>query len=219
MQRVSWGKMQNPIRGVLHGSAAGVSIVGLVFLLTRGGSVTVRGALAVYGLSLVALYTTSSLYHSVPWNSVWKARWQKLDHTLIYVLVAGTATPLLVMMLSGWWLLTGLLLLWGLAGMGAMKEFWPRTRKRWSLALQMVLGGFALVPVARMLVEMQPTAAALTLSGSVVYLGALAAFVRRRPVLAPRIFSYHEVFHVFVVVASVVHFLAVLQVVEAVGTV
>ena len=93
-ERLTFGKMQNPVRGFLHGAAAAASLVGTVLLWTRGaGDVSRQLALLVFGVSLLALYTVSSLYHSVPWREPWKARMQRLDHAMIYVLVAGTYTP------------------------------------------------------------------------------------------------------------------------------
>ncbi|HUO45295.1 MAG TPA: hemolysin III family protein [Acidimicrobiia bacterium] len=215
MERISWGKIQNPVRGLLHGSAALMSVVGLIILATVGVEATVKIALLVYGVSLVGLYTTSSLYHCVPWSETWKDRFQKLDHTWIYVLVAGTCTPLLVASLDGLWTWAGLLFIWGLTAMGAFREFWPRVRRRWSVYVQITLGALTLIPVALMLRAMEPAPRALTAIGSVVYLVGLVLFVNRRPLLFPRIFSHHEVWHVFVVTASIAHFLAVWQVAVA----
>ncbi|HUO45441.1 MAG TPA: hemolysin III family protein [Acidimicrobiia bacterium] len=212
MERISWGKIQNPIRGLLHGTAALVSVIGLVVLATLGVEAAIKIALLVYGVSLVGLYTTSSLYHCVPWSDSWKARFRKLDHTLIYALVAGTCTPLLVAVVDGLWTWAGLLFIWGLAAMGAFREFWPRVRRRWSFYVQMTLGALTLIPVALMLRAMEPAPRALTVIGSAVYLIGLALFVKGRPLLFPRIFSHHEVFHIFVVTASIAHFLAVWQV-------
>jgi hemolysin III len=213
MERISWGKMQNPVRGVLHGTAAVVSVVGLVLLAMLPVSPGVKVALIVYGVSLIGLFATSSLYHCVPWSPEWKSRFQQLDHTLIYVLVAGTCTPLLVAVLDGLWVWVGLLFIWGLAAVGAVREFWPRTRRRWSVTVQMLLGTLTLGPVLLMLSTMQLGPMIFTIIGSVLYLVGLALFVQGRPILSPRIFSHHEVFHVFVVAAAVAHFLAVWQVV------
>ena len=108
------GIIENPIRGLLHGLGAIFSLVGTVALLSRSGN----GVLLVYGLSLVGMYTTSTLYHTVPWGGRWKSRMQRLDHSFIYVLVAATFTALAVSVLSGPWLWSALFLLWALAGAG-----------------------------------------------------------------------------------------------------
>src|SRR4030042_1439667 len=100
--RVRLGKMTNPVRGFLHGTAAVTSIVGaaLITVLARGGA-GVRASLLVFGVSLVSLYTASCLYHSIPWGPAWKARMQRLDHSMIYVLVARPFTPIAWIALAG----------------------------------------------------------------------------------------------------------------------
>ena len=101
--RVRLGKMTHPVRGFLHGSAGVVSLIATALLVGLATTdVSGRIALLLFGLSLVALYTTSSLYHSVPWTRDWKRRMQKLDHLMIHVLTAGTYTPIAVIVFDGW---------------------------------------------------------------------------------------------------------------------
>lgn len=97
MGRVQVGGMQNPVRGFLHGTAALVSMAGLVVLVVRAEGAANTAAAAVYGSILIAMYLTSALYHSVPWQPTWKARLQSLDDTFIYALVAATFTPLVLL--------------------------------------------------------------------------------------------------------------------------
>ena len=101
--RARLGKMMHPVRGFLHGAAAVVSLIGAVilFAISPPGSLR-RLSLLAFGLSLVGLFTVSSLYHSIPWRGAWKQRMQRIDHTMIYVLVAGTFTPIAAIVLDGW---------------------------------------------------------------------------------------------------------------------
>ncbi len=214
MERISLGKMQNPVRGFLHGSAAVVSLAVLVALGTLAVGGGLKVALWVYGVSLVALYTTSTLYHTMPWGPRWKAWWQRLDHTAIYILVAGTSTPLFVAVLDGAWMWAGLALIWGIGVVGALREFVPALRRRWTVGVQMAMGALGAIPMAVMLIRMDTRPMVLTIAGSVMYLVALVLFINKRPRLFPRIFSHHEVFHVFVIAASVTHFTAVWSVVK-----
>jgi hemolysin III len=94
--------MQNPIRGFLHGGAALATLVGMVFLVVRswGRTTAIVGAL-IFGLAMLAMYTVSSLYHSVPWGEKWKMRLQRMDHSMIYLMVAGTFTPIAIAALEG----------------------------------------------------------------------------------------------------------------------
>ena len=100
--RITLGKMQNPVRGFLHGAAAVAALAGSVGLVMRIPTLGGRIAASIFGLSMVALYTTSSLYHSIPWRDRWKKRMQRLDHSMIFVLIAGTYTPIAWIALGGW---------------------------------------------------------------------------------------------------------------------
>src|SRR3972149_5380969 len=145
-ERIRLGKMTNPVRGILHGSAALLSLVGAILLLTlTPGSTGRRLSLLAFGLSLVALFTTSSLYHSIPWQGVWKRRMQKLDHTMIYVLIAGTFTPIASIVLDGWMRWGTLAVQWGIVAFGAVHKALSRNPKHWaSVALATTQGWLAL---------------------------------------------------------------------------
>jgi hemolysin III len=210
-ERLTLGPMQNPVRGFLHGAAAAASLVGTMLLWTRGaGDVSRQLALLVFGVSLLALYTVSSLYHSVPWREPWKARMQRLDHAMIYVLVAGTYTPIAAIALSGRYRSTILGAVWGIALVGiAQKALLPQIAASVSIGLQTAqgwLGPFMVAPLAQHL-SWQPLA--LIALGGVLYTTGMVLFVTRRPRLWPHVFSYHEVFHVLVVAASVLHYIAI----------
>lgn len=103
MQAPRWtlGKMQNPVRGFLHGAAAVAAVAGTVFLVVRAPSWGLRIGVIVFGVALVSLYTTSSLYHAVPWRETWKKRMQRLDHSMVLVLIAGTYTPVVIATFDG----------------------------------------------------------------------------------------------------------------------
>ncbi len=210
-QRIRLGKMLNPVRGLLHGSAAVIFLVGgvLLFFLAPGGTWR-RLSLAVFALSLVALYTASSLYHSVPWRERWKQRMQRLDHSMIYVLTAGTYTPLAVIVLDGWLRWATLATQWLIVAVGAgQKVVLPRVGGGFSIPLQTTQGWLALAllwPLAQRL----PVPALLLLAlGGLLYTVGMVFLVTGWPRLWPRSFSYHEVFHVLVVAASAVHFAVV----------
>jgi hemolysin III len=211
MDRLSLGRMQNPVRGMLHGLAAIISVIGLIVLATAVvGEMLISSV--VYGLSLIALYATSALYHSVPWRAQWKDRFQRLDHTLIYVLVAATMTPLMIGLLDGVMVEVGLASIWAFVASGACREIWPRLRRWWWLGVQMGIGAIALVPLTITLVRMDYSVLGLTLGGGAVYLVGVVMFVNSRPRLLPGVFSHHELFHVLVVLASLSHYLAVWEV-------
>lgn len=214
MTAILSGGIQNPVRGLLHGSAAIVAVAGLVALVVRSNGPSTTAAVSIYGASLIAMYITSASYHSIPWDPRWKARLQILDHTFIYVLVAGTFTPLLVTGLSGPWLVIGLVGIWGLAALGFAREIVKESFQSHVLRLQFVAASLVVLPALIMLTQLDLTVSALTLAGGAAYLAGTFFFVRDLPRLAPGVFSHHEFFHVVVIIASVAHFLAVWQVVS-----
>ena len=146
--------MENPVRGFLHGTAAFLSVFGAVFLWVRSsGDLSRQVALLIFGLSLVALYTASSLYHSVPWRRIWKERMQRVDHSMIYVLVAGTYTPLAFIVLDDWLRWATLSAVWGIALVGIAQEaFFPKIGRWFVVAMPTIQGWLAillLVPLSR----------------------------------------------------------------------
>lgn len=208
VERITLGRMQNPVRGFLHGGAALFSVAALVTLAVKTAWNTPRmWSMIVFGASLIALYTTSSLYHSVPWRETWKPRMQRLDHSMILVLVAGSWTPLAVSALEGRWRVTTLSIVWGLAAIGILQKIlFPRVRVWFSITLATVMGWFAIVPLPQLTRNLAVGAIVLMFVSGAFYTVGMVAFATQRPRLFPRIFSYHEVFHVLVVAGSVTHF-------------
>jgi hemolysin III len=206
--RLTFGRMQNPVRGFLHGAAAVLSVIGAAFLWHRApGNLPHQLPLLVFGISLIALYTASSLYHAMPWGAVWKARMQRIDHAMIYVLVAGTYTPVTCIVLEGALRWTLLAAVWGVAAVGiAQKIWWPRVRAWFSISLQTIQGWLAILLVVPLAQRMPGTALALGALGGILYTVGMVLFVIERPRLWPRVFSYHEVFHVLVVGGSASHY-------------
>lgn len=211
MERATLGRMQNPIRGFLHGGAAVAAVAGTLYLVDRtwGNTVALVGTL-VFGFALLVMYTVSTLYHSVAWGSVWKRRLQRVDHSMIYLVVAGTFTPIALAALEGISLWICLGLVWGIALVGiVLKMVLPSVSTRLSVTLQLVMGWTVILWVPQIWANLGPGAIAFIAIGGLFYTVGTVFFMTKRPRLFPRTFSYHELFHVFVVLASVFHFLAV----------
>ncbi len=203
--------MQNPVRGFLHGSAALATLVGLSFLLQRawGNGAAVVGAL-IFAVATIAMYTVSSLYHSIPWGKPWKIRLQRLDHSMIFVMVAGTFTPIAIAALDGLSLAVALGLVWSLALTGiTLKTLLPATRTRLSITLQLLMGWSALIWLPAVLDRLGTMAIVLIALGGLCYTFGVVIFMTKRPKLFPRSFSYHELFHVLVIAGSAFHFLVI----------
>ncbi len=207
--RLTLGKMQNPVRGFLHGSAALAALVGSIVLIIKASTWGGRFALGTFGLGLIALYTTSSLYHSIPWRETWKRRMQRLDHSMIFVLIAASFTPFAAVFLSGWVRIAALAIGWGIASVGiSLYAFFPKEEYKATIALMVTMGWLSLplmIPIAR---QAGIGAVAFLAAGGVLYTIGMVILVTGWPKLWPRVFSYHELFHVFVVTASALHFTA-----------
>ena len=205
--RLTLGPMLNPVRGIMNGIAAVAAAVGAGVFAFRADTGRGRFALLVFGLGLVALFSTSSLYHSVPWRGLWKRRMQRLDHSMIYVLIATSYTPISVIVLSDWVRSTTIAVMWGVAFTGiALVLLLPSAKHGVSIAIMMTLGWIAvplMVPVA---VEVGLTAVVLLVAGGVLYSVGMVFLVTGWPRLWPRVFSHHEAFHVLVVGAAALHF-------------
>jgi hemolysin III len=199
--------MQNPVRGFLHGGAAIASVVGAAFLAAYATDSERRVALLVFAASMVGLYTVSSLYHSVPWQQTWKARMQRLDHSMIYVLVAGTYTPIAWAVFQGGARTALLAAVWGIAAVGILQKILlPRVGEGFSIAMA-TAQGWLILPLAGHLAERLPLSALSLLGlGGVLYTVGMVFLVTQRPRMWPRVFSYHEAFHVCVVTASALHY-------------
>lgn len=207
--RAKLGRLLNPARGLIDLSAAIAALVGAGVLLVLGaGSLPRQAALLVFSMTMVALYTVSMLYHSIPWREVGKLRMQRLDHSMIFVLIAGTYTPLAAIGLSGWIRTTTLLVVWGITLVGVGQKFvLPRVEAWFTVTMTTTQGWlaiFLLIPLSQVL----PTPAlVLAVAGGVLYTVGMVFLVTGRPKLWPRVFSHHEAMHVAVVGGSLCHFL------------
>jgi len=209
-ERIRLGKMIHPVRGFMHGTAAVVALIGAILLavLSDGRSVD-RLALLIFGLSMVALFTVSALYHSVPWQEKAKQLMRRLDHTMIHVLIAGSFTPIAIIVFDGWLQWATLGGQWGVVLIGAIQKFgFPDGTGSLSVALTTSQGWLALLIVYPMATHLPAPAVVLYLVGGVLYTIGMVFLVTNRPRLWPRIFSYHEVFHILVVTAAALHYAA-----------
>jgi hemolysin III len=201
--------MQNPVRGLMNAVAAGAAAVGTATLMWRSPGWSGRIALIVFGVGLIALFTTSSLYHSIPWRESWYRRMQRLDHSMIFVLIAASYTPIGVIVLGGWlrWATIGVA--WGIAftGIGLVLVL-PRSKHGISIALMMVLGWISLPLMVPVATHAGGMAVAFLALGGILYSVGMVFLVTGRPRLWPRVFSHHELFHVFVIGAAAFHFAA-----------
>lgn len=210
MPRWTLGKMQNPVRGFLHGTAAVLAVFATAFLAWQAPNWGIRVGAIVFGLAMVALYTTSSLYHAIPWRDVWKRRMQRLDHSMILVLIAGTFTPVAIATLDGSLRWIALAIAWGLVTVGIVQHaFFPREEQNFSMILAISMGWLGIFLAWKFVEQLGWVASGLALAGGAIYSIGMVLLITNRPRLWPRVFSYHEVFHIMVVTGTALHFVVV----------
>ena len=206
-------RFREPANGLTHLAGALLALVALGALLVlavRAGSARAVLAFAVFGLSLVALYTASTLHHALPLGPVGVARTLRLDHMMIFVLIAGTYTPFCLVALQGGWRWGLLSLVWALAAGGvALKIGWMHAPGWLSTGLYVALGWLALLAAPAALAAVPRAGLAWVLAGGVVYtLGALV-YALERPRLRPGVFGAHALWHLLVLAGSACHVWAV----------
>ncbi len=146
LERVRLGRMLNPVRGLIDATAAIVALIGGVVLLVKAPSPGTKIAVVVFALGMIGLYTTSSLYHSIPWSERWKQRMQRTDHSMIFVLIAASYTPVTVLTTDGWTTVAVLAIAWGITLAGvAQQVFFPVERNTLGITLMTTLGWIGLI--------------------------------------------------------------------------
>ena len=200
------------LRGVVHTWAFPVSLLaGLALVLWIGETASERVALGIYALSLSALLGTSALYHRVDWKRARARLWmRRLDHSMIFLLIAGTVTPFAVLTLEGALATAVLIAIWAGALAGVVVEtIWLEAPKWVSSIVYISVGSLGALALPAIIAEAGLGAGLLIAVGGVLYVAGAVIYARQRPDPSPRVFGYHEIFHVLVVAAAAAHFAAV----------
>ena len=195
------------LRGVSHEWAFFVSLVFGAALIFFAKTPKATLAVAIYAISLSALLGTSALYHRVNWKRPNVRRWmRRLDHSMIFFLIAGTYTPFALIVMHGPLATAILVAVWAGAIAGAIVEMiWIGHPKWVSAATYMAIGWIAAVAFPQLWDTLGPVGASLLAGGGLLYTVGAVVYATQRPDPNPAIFGYHEVFHAFVIAAAVVH--------------
>jgi hemolysin III len=212
MQAASLDPRLKPrLRGVLHQWAFAVSVVTGIGLVLEAGSARARVAVAVYALSVAALFGTSALYHRVNWRTLSARRWvRRLDHTMIFVLIAGTYTPFGLLVLNGALGTAILIAVWCAALAGAVfKLVWIDAPGWLGAATYVSIGWIALVALPELLERLGIAAVGALALGGILYSVGAVIYAHKRPDPVPTVFGYHELFHLLVIVAAALQYAVV----------
>ena len=203
------------LRGVSHQIAFFIALLATVLLVRSTTNETGSIATFVFGASLVLLFGVSAMYHRVDWSPVARQRMRRLDHAAIFILIAGGYTPLFALVAKPGGAHGALAAIWIACGLGVLKSLaWPNAPK-WLTALIAVGIGWMVIGevMSRTPIVGGLCVGLLTVAGVTYSVGAVV-YALKRPNPWPRVFGYHEIFHLLVIVASVFLFAHVVLVVR-----
>lgn len=204
-------KLREPVNGLTHLIAAIVAFLGGVILIVVGWGDAGRVlSLTIYGVSLVLLFTASAIYHLVNASPPVMQRLRKFDHSAIYLLIAGTYTPICFNMFDGFWQWGLLGIVWGLALAGIGVKLFLIKAPRWLTAgVYVLMGWLCVFGVQEILVALPIGALVWLLAGGIVFTLGAVIYVTKFPNFLPGKFGFHEVWHIFVILGAVAHFVMI----------
>ena len=198
------------LRGWLHLIWFGLSLMlGTLLLVRAQGSARIT-AIAIYVASVSALFGVSALYHRGNWTDAWRRRLQRLDHAMIFFLIAGTATPAFLLAMRGAFGLTCLIVMWSLTlTAAAIHMAWMRAPEVVVGGAFLGLGWIAGLALPGVWIHAGAAPGALMVAGGLLYTTGALSYHHRRPDPYPSVFGYHEVFHAYVCAAATCQFIAI----------
>jgi hemolysin III len=203
------------LRGWLHQIAFFVSIPAGIALVALARATTARVAALVFAATLTALYGVSASYHRRNWSAGAHRFMKHLDHSMIFVFIAGSYTPVTLLALRPAWAITLLILAWSGAAIGVLVTV--LRLERWhgvGFAMYLVLGWLGIIAGPQLATSLSRVELGLLVFGGVLYTVGAVVLARKRPDPHPTVFGYHEVWHTFVVGANICHFILVLLLVR-----
>jgi hemolysin III len=198
------------MRGLLHAYAAPIAAAVGLGVLALADDARSRAGVGVWMMTMTALFAVSATYHRGRWRPAVRAWLQRVDHSMIFVFIAGSYTPLCLLLLDGSKSWVVLSITWGGALAGVVTRLVWHTAPRWLFGPMYVALGWVAVVVLPDLVRSAPVYTnVLLLVGGLLYTAGAVVFATRRPDPVPHVFGYHEVFHALTVVAASCHAVAI----------
>jgi hemolysin III len=200
------------LRGWSHLATVPLAIAGAIALVAvSGGNVARQISLAIYGVCLILLFSVSASYHRGPWSMKTRRVWGRLDHATIFLAIAGTYTPVVVNVLKGWPSVVLLVVIWVLAGSGVILATTGVPLPRWVTVVLYLAVGWTVVFFLPALGDRIHASGLIVLAtGGALYCAGAVVYALKRPRLWPKVFGYHEVFHILVIAATAVYFVFIM---------
>jgi hemolysin III len=199
------------LRGWSHVVAfMAIAALGSVLLAVSQASARERGLLAIYVAGTMAMFGVSSLYHRVPWRDRGFGVMSRLDHSTIFLAIAGAYTPTAIVALSGWQRPAVLVIVWTGALVGVLLEWLPvRVPRTLFTAVYVIVGWSAALALPQLFAGLGPTGFGLLLGGGLLYTFGAVVYATKRPDPWPKVFGFHEVFHAFTIGGAGCHMAAI----------
>lgn len=198
------------LRGVLHMCTAPVALVAGIVLVLQTTSPPAAWSVAVYAATSVLLFATSGIYHTTRLGPRASEVLRRMDHSNIYLIIAGTYTPFAVLALDRPTETILLLIMWiGAAAGVAFRTLWMSAPRWLYTGLYIALGWVAIFFIPQFLAAVGLTAIVLIVAGGLLYSGGAVVYGMKRPNFSPEWFGFHELFHTFTVAAYVCQFTAI----------
>ena len=202
---------REPVNSLTHWAGAILAAAGLIALLVVGWGTPAKViSLAIYGVSLIFLFSASAAYHMVQVRDRVLEIFRKVDHAAIYCLIAGTYTPFCVNAFDGFWKWGMLSIIWSLAVIGIIVKIFFIRAPRWlNAGIYLVMGWLSIAGIGQMLAVLPAPVIGWLMAGGVMYTLGAIVYVTKIFNFKPGIFGFHEMWHIFVMLAAAAHFVAV----------
>ena len=204
-------RIREPVSGLTHLFSAIGAVIGSVILIKIGWHNLIKTiTLSVYGVSIIFLFGASAAYHLLKAGPKIIVILRKIDHAAIFFLIAGTYTPICAIMFTGFWRWGILAIVWSFAVIGSIVSMFIMNAPRWLIAgVYVVMGWLSLLAIGEML-RVLPAGALIWLGfGGVSYTLGAVVYVTKKLDFLPGKFGFHEVWHIFVILGALAHFISI----------
>jgi hemolysin III len=207
-------KLREPVNSLTHWGGAILALAGLIALLIVGwGTPAKIVSLIIYGVSLIFLFSASATYHMVRAKDKVLEIFRKIDHAAIYFLIAGTYTPFCINAFTGFWKWGMLITIWSLALIGiGVKVFIIRVPRWLNAGIYLAMGWLCVGASGQLLAALPAWVLTWLIIGGVIYTLGAIVYITKIFNFVPGVFGFHEVWHIFVLLAAAAHYVAVIGV-------
>ncbi|MCU0487891.1 MAG: hemolysin III family protein [Anaerolineales bacterium] len=205
-------KFRDPVSGFTHLGAAFAALAGLTALAVLSRSDLGKlVSLVIYGLSLTLMFSASAAYHLPKANPAAIQALRRMDHAAIYLLIAGTYTPICLYYFNGFWRWGLLAIVWAFAVIGILVKMFVMNAPRWvSAGVYLVMGWLAILGIGEIVKQMPAGAIFWLALGGLLFSAGAVVYITKILNFRPGIFGFHEVWHIFVILGCLCHFILIL---------